>query len=81
MRQHGDVGRLSYLDLVDTGAESVGQRQEKRVHVQPATLNLVKVGLDGGEDDVLEDERGGYSPTTQVRAVEQTRTDFDRSKS
>lgn len=79
-RNAGDVEWLSYLDLVDTGADSVGQRQEKRVHVQPTTLNLVEVGLDEGVDDVLEDERGGYSPTTPIRAGEQTRTDLTGQK-
>ena len=33
------------LDLVDTGAESIGQRQEKGVHVD-SLLELVEVRLD-----------------------------------
>ena len=35
---------IYYLDLVDTGAESIGQRQEKGVHVD-SLLELMEVPL------------------------------------
>ena len=38
---------IYYLDLVDTGAESIGQRQEKGVHVD-SLLELMEVPLWGG---------------------------------